>query len=340
MNTKTPQIGYAASVKDEHRAAVEAYIKKLTDTGLPVILSPAHFSLLVKIQMHELFSISNAPDRYYTDFSVRKHNGGKRLISAPLPLLLYLQKWVLSNILETTEIHPAAKAYRKRSSIKENAKFHRKQAFVFKSDVRDFFGSISSFWVYNYFRTLGYTKAVSRLLSGICTKNGCLPQGAATSGYLSNIFMKECDEKLLVYCREHGLRFTRYADDIAISGGEVDFPSLRQFVDKMLSDHDLNINLAKTRCIAQHARQKIAGVVVNSRMSPGRDFLRQLRQDIYYIEKYGIYGHARQTGWRSPQACLNNTLGRISHALFLLGKDKNLESKKRKLEQMAKPFDN
>ena len=339
MSTSEPEIVFAKGVDEKHQEAVASYMRRLQDQNLPIILSPPHLSQLTGIQTHELFAISNAPDRYYRDFSVRKNSGGRRKISAPLPLLLYLQKWILAKVLEKVEIHPAAKAYRKRSSIKENAKFHRKQAYVFKSDVSDFFGSISSFWVFSFFNSLGYTKAVSALLSGICTKDGCLPQGGATSGYLSNIYMAECDDKLLAYSREHGLRYTRYADDLAISGSEIDFTITRQFVEKTLAAYDLDINLSKTRCIGQQARQKIAGVVVNSRISPGRDYLRKLRQDIYYIERYGIYGHARHAGWNSAAACLNNVIGRISHALFLLGKDKELEAKKRMLEEMALPFE-
>lgn len=340
MNTlqlMMPKIVFAEGVGDKQKEAVGAYIKRLQERGLPAVLSPSHFSQLTGIKTQALFAISNAPEKFYRDFSVRKNSGGRRKISAPLPLLLYLQKWILTEVLEKIDTHPAAKAYRKRSSIKENAKFHRKQAYVFKSDVKDFFGSISSFWVYSFFHSLGYTKAVSALLSGICTKDGCLPQGGAASGYLSNIYMIDFDEKVLAHCRERNLRYTRYADDLAISGGEIDFIATRQFIEKTLATYDLKINLSKTRCIGQHARQKIAGVVVNSRMSPGREFLRELRKDIYYIEKYGIYGHARRTGWDSAQACLNNVIGRISHALFLLGKNKELEMKKRVLRNIALP---
>lgn len=73
---------------------------------------------------------------------------------------------------------------------------------------------------------------------------------------------------------------------------------------------------------------------MNEKLSPGRDYLKALRQDLYYIEKYGIYDHALRSGWSSAGACLSNTYGRLTHALFLIGKDDELEQKKKDLESV------
>lgn len=339
MSPSDIEIVFDQKVKPGDRDLVQRYIGRLTEAGLPVVLSPEHLQQILRVRVEQFYAISQSPDLYYREYYARKNNGGRRKISAPLPLLLFLQKWVLKNILELQPVHPAAKAYLKKSSIKQNARFHRKQNVVFKSDVKDFFGSISSNWVYDFFLSLGYSKAVSMLFTAICCKSNCLPQGAATSGYLSNIFMHGFDEALLAYCNAHKLRYTRYPDDIAISGAAVDLSELTKLVEKELRGRNLKINSGKTRLLASHHRQRVTGVVVNKRLGPGRDYLRALRKDLYYIEKYGIYGHARRTGWSSPTACLNNVYGRLTHALFLLGKDQDLEQKKKDLETVFEDID-
>lgn len=327
------EIVFAEDTKPEHEAIVRDYMASFADRGIPVILSSGHLSAILGIKEVALYSISNSANAFYRTFYVCKKNGGRRQISAPLPTLLEAQRWILSEILQKVSVHPAAKAYKKGSSIKENARFHRAQECVFKSDVENFFGSISEFWVFDFFSGLGYTKSVSRLLSGLCCKNSALPQGAATSGYLSNIYMIKFDEAMFAHCRSNKIRYTRYADDIAVSGAGIELEAIKAVVTKLLQDQKLTINLRKTRVQRQNARQKITGVVVNKRLGPDRQFLRRIRQDLYYIEKFGVHGHARQKGFKSPLSCINNLLGRITHAEFLLGGNASLAEGRKRLER-------
>ncbi|MEL5879832.1 reverse transcriptase family protein [Cereibacter sphaeroides] len=333
MQVSPVEIVFADDTKPEHEAIIRGYMARFADQGIPVILSSGHLSAILGIKEEVLYSISNSPNPFYRTFHVRKKNGGRRQISAPLPLLLEIQRWILSEILQNIKVHPAAKAYKKGSSIKENARFHRAQDCVFKSDVENFFGSISGFWVFSFFSGLGYTKSVSRLLAGLCCKDGVLPQGAATSGYLSNIYMLRFDDEMFAHCRSNNLRYTRYADDISISGAGIDFDGTSALVSKLLKDQKLTINLRKTRVQKRNSRQKITGVVVNDRLGPERQFIRRIRQDLYYIEKYGVLGHARQRGFKSPLLCVNNLLGRIAHAEFLLGSRASLVDGRKRLER-------
>lgn len=331
MNSVQQNIVFANNVSPANRAAVEAYINGFKERDIPAILSVSHFSHLTGVIEKELYGISNSKSAFYRNFKLKKKNGGFRKISAPLPTLLYVQQWILKNILEKIEIHPTAKAYRKGFSIKENAKFHRAQKFLFKSDVSDFFGSIPEYWVFSFFIKIGYINSVAALLAKACCKDGSLPQGGATSGYLSNIYLSEFDEEAFSFCRQKSLRYTRYADDIAISGKEMDYNEVKAFIYSGLKKLNLKINSAKTRIYKPHNRQKVTGVVVNDKLSPGREFLRDLRKDIYYINKFGIYGHVRKIESKSAYSCLNNLIGRISHATHLLSDNKKLESERKKL---------
>lgn len=191
------------------------------------------------------------------------------------------QRWILKNILERRPCHDAAKAYIKDRSIRSNARLHRGQSVVLKVDVKNFFGSISDFHIFNIFKQIGFTNAVSMGLSQICCLNGCLPQGAATSGYLSNILLFDFDVQMLQFCRERNLRYSRYADDIAISGEDVQHEAVIGRIAELLSVNNLKINKNKTKIMYRLNRQKITGVVVNDKLSVEKGYLRKIRQSHY-----------------------------------------------------------
>ena len=69
----------------------------------------------------------------------------------------------------------------KKKSIKENARFHKRQEILLSLDVKKFFDSITSDKVYKVFSSLGYQEDIVVMLTNLCCLNGCLPQGAPTS---------------------------------------------------------------------------------------------------------------------------------------------------------------
>lgn len=323
---RPPEIIFDGRVSEDHEKAVREYIARFPDSGPPAILSLEHFCILTGLTVEAVFGITNSAHAFYRSFSVRKANGGDRRIDAPLPTALLAQRWILSNILEKRECHPAAKAYVKGQSIRSNARFHRAQKYVLKVDVSNFFGSIKESHVYEIFREFGYTKPVSTGLAKICCLDGSLPQGAATSGYLSNILLSEFDDRMLKFCRGRKLRYTRYADDIAISGEKVDRDKMIEKISSLFKPFSLRINHGKTKLISQSDRQKIAGVVVNDKLSVQKDYRRDIRQAHYFIMKYGIYGHARFVKEKDPKALLERIIGQISHARFIRQDDAALLS--------------
>lgn len=328
-----PEIEFDQKVSEEHEAAVRDYIASFEQTDVPAILSMEHFALISGLQPETLFGITNSPEAFYRTFSLRKASGGIRRIDAPLPTLLLAQRWILKNALEKKACHPAAKAYLKNSSIRLNARFHRGQNFVLKADVKNFFGSISDFKIFSIFKGLGYRNAVAMGLSQICCLNKCLPQGAATSGYLSNILLFDFDTQLFNFCRERNLRYSRYADDIAISGKAVERDVVVKKISSLLHLEGLKINKKKTMLIPSSNRQKITGVVVNKKLSVESSYLKEIRQSHYYIKKHGIYGHARYVKSSNPRGMLEKLIGQVSYAHFIRQDDKALVAMKKDLLQ-------
>ncbi len=322
------EVIFDKKVAQAHEEAVLTYIVQLSESGLPAILSLDHFAKLSGFTAEAVFGMTNSPCSYYRSFDLRKKSGGKRRIDAPLPTLLRAQRWILRNILETRACHPAAKAYLSDTSIKLNARFHRAQTNILKMDVSDFFGSISEFEVTSMFEGMGYRRKVAIGLAKICCLDGALPQGAPTSGYLSNLFMHDFDKEFFSHCRKKNYRYTRYADDITISSHKLDRGEVVATVSSMLSNIGLRVNKSKTRLMKPNNRQKVTGVVVNTRLSVERTLLKKIRQECYFVQKFGIYGHARKTGSKDPRACLERLLGQVSHAVFIRSDDKYLKKMK------------
>ena len=292
-----------------------AYAQRLSNKSLPIIYDYKHLSLLVGYDVYYLFAVSNASSKFYTHFSIDKKNGGKRNISAPYPSLLEIQRWILDNILEKLPISIYAKAYRKGFSILDNARFHRKQKKVLHLDIKDFFPSIKAVSVYNIFRNAGYSKSLARLFSGICTLNGALPQGAPTSPALSNIFFYPIDARIGGYIRRRGIRYSRYADDMTFSG-DLNIKEIIHFIEKLLSEYNLQINKNKTSIMRQENRQVVTGIVTNKTLNSPKNITRELIQCAYYINKYGLYEHMKHKNI-TDYNYIYKLLGKAYHIKFI-----------------------
>lgn len=304
----------------------DTYIKKnlekaylLHSRDLPIIYDQTHFSYLVGYHLDYLLKVSNSPKKFYRYFQIPKKNGNYRSIAEPLPNLKFIQKWILEEILYKCETSQFAKAYRKKVSLKDNAKFHRGQKKVLTIDIVDFFGAIKPWKVYNFFVSLGYSKDVAFLLTKVCTLKEKLPQGASTSPALSNLLMKMSDEKIGAFCKEKQIRYTRYADDLTFSG-DFDVGELIIFIKEILNSQGFEINNDKTRVRGQHQRQEVTGIIVNKKLQVASETRKQLRQQVYYIKKYGLDSHLTLIK-KEKYSYLKHLLGLANHISFVNPKD-------------------
>lgn len=329
-------VHFSDKVLEDDQASIEAWIAKMESAGLPPILNGEHLSMLSGVALSFIYGVSNSQPSFYRSFRLRKKGGGARRIDAPLPSLLRLQRWILDEIIGKVPLHPAAKAYRAGYSIKDAARLHRGRKLLLLLDVRNFFPSISEHHVYRTFTSIGYPAGVSVLLAKVCTLNGSLPQGAPTSGALSNVLLTTFDDRMLSECKERGLRYSRYADDIQISGEDFDSAEIAEFARSQLASIDLSLKTSKTQLLRRSHRQMVTGVVVNERLSVRRSELRRLRQACYYIGKFGLFGHCRHIGSDNPRLTIERLIGQISHAIFVNPKDRALARMKDGLIEVRK----
>ena len=296
------------------------YAEVLYSNKVPVIYNTSHLAALVGYKKDYIKRAVIYTPYFYRDFKIRKRNGKLRSISEPLPSLKEIQIWILENILENIKVSPFAKAYKKNTGLIDNVKFHKGQQKVFTLDLKDFFPSIKTKAIEQIFLSFGYSKLISNLLAKLCTRDGHLPQGAPTSPYLSNLFFAPADNEIIKYCLSNNIKYTRYADDLSFSG-DFNENALFTIVESAISDLGLILNPQKTKLMRPNERQTVTGIVVNDKPQVVFHKRNILRQDMYYIKKFGIGNHIERKQIKNKNY-LEHLLGKINFILDINPTDK------------------
>jgi hypothetical protein len=241
-----------------------------------------------------------SPQLSHYSYRVLDKGSGLRLIEAPKTRLKKLQRQILSQILERVPSHLTVHGFVKGRSIKSCIEHHTGQRVILRMDLQDFFPTFAARRIQTLFRTLGYPESVADRLGGISTTitprgvwskevwskarlepviawqerqhardlycRPHLPQGSPTSPALANICFYRTDCRLDGLARACGATYTRYADDLAFSGGTAFERCVERFsihVAAILLEEGFHVNHRKTRIMRQGVRQHLVGLVAN-----------------------------------------------------------------------------
>ena len=288
--------------------------------NLPAIVTPGDLADWLALTPGELdwfadlkalgYKNRNSRLRHYHYRVLDKGDGTVRVIEAPKPRLKWIQQRVLAGILDRIPPHPAAHGFVKGRSVKTFAAPHVGQRVVLRLDLRDFFPSICGARIQSLFRTLGYPEKVADLLGGIATNcvprdvardpmfaRPHLPQGAPTSPALANMCFYRADCRLAGLAESAGASYTRYADDLAFSGGEEFHRRVERFsvhVAAVLHDEGFAVHHRKTRIMRQGVRQHLAGIVANQRLNIWRADYDRLKAILTNCGRFGPAGQNRE----------------------------------------------
>lgn len=227
--------------------------------------------------------VANKDNSFYTEFCIKKKNGRNRKISAPNPRLKQIQSCI--RILLTG---PDFKG----QSTTYCAMEHVEQEVVYNIDIKDFYDSINASQITLSLVKKGYNYIVANYLSLLVTKrseNGIpvLPQGGPSSPAISNIVVSRLDARLNGYAKKHNIKYSRYVDDITFSCKKKSWEKHADIFKKIILTEGFTINKNKCRVSFQSQRQKVLGIVVNSRLNVTKQYIKQLRTIIHNWEKDG-----------------------------------------------------
>ena len=284
-----------------------------------------------------IYSISNNIEKNYKIYKIKKRNGKYRTIYEPNLILKQIQKQILNNILNNKSISKYAKAYHKGIQLKDNAIPHINKEMILKLDIKDFFENISFLNIYNSCFPIEYfPKSVGMILTYLCTYDNHLTQGSPTSAYISNLVMKEFDEELGNWCNLRNISYTRYSDDMTFSGAF--YPSeLITKVRKMLYKLGLELNNDKIHIVYKSSSQNVTGIVVNEKMQVNVKYRNKIRQEIYYIKKFGLSSHLKKCDINiDSKRYLNILYGRVLYVLQINENDKEFIKYRQFIENLKR----
>ena len=163
-------------------------------------------------------------------------------------------------------------SYRKGVNPHEVARAHAHSRAFFQTDVENFFGSIDRELVQSTILSqmdripiTDLSAHIERVLD-LTTIDGILPIGFPTSPVISNVCLTPFDNDLENYCAISDLIYTRYADDIVVSGqSRKVLSSLEPKLTELLGHHfdnKLRLNPSKRKLTAVGRKTRILGMVV------------------------------------------------------------------------------
>lgn len=325
------------------------YVDRVRRHGLPELSHAADTAALAGITRAELAWFAMRPaheetQMHYTVRRIAKSSGGTRVLLVPLPKLKAAQRRLLRGLLDRLPLHPAAQGFRRGHDPLSNAAQHVGKDVVISVDIQDFFPSITFRRVSGYFRWLGYGRGTAIALANLMTvavwaskalddrgKWGvtdlsgddfptyfkpCLPQGAPTSPALANAICRRMDMRLSALAAKFGGTYTRYADDLTLSGG----PEMARRAGRVLNilrrivkTEGFALNEKKTRIRRKGRRQQVTGVVVNRAPNLSRREFDRIKAILTNCLRHGPAGQNRN-GHADFRGHLQ---GLVAHALHI-----------------------
>lgn len=289
-------------IKEEEKQKLIKKVIYEEETKVPFIMNTYHLSNILGIKWKNFKNIINNSDKLYCDFKISKKLGGKRTISMPNNELLIVQRKIQEKILNNVAIHNNAYGFIKNRSIIDNAKKHLKKQMILNIDLKDFFPSIHRGRVFYIFKNIcKYDNDTSYCLTKLTTYKNSIPQGAPTSPSISNIVAFMLDVRLSKIADKFNIIYTRYADDITFSGNKESInDSFLKIVSEIIEECGFHINEKKTRFASYAGRQEVTGLIVNNKeVSIPNNYIKKIRQELYYVKKYGLKGHREKVGFKN-----------------------------------------
>lgn len=261
-----------------------------------------------------------------------------RLLEVPEQRLRRAQRKLLLTVLGLIPTNDAAHGFIPGRSAATGAVRHIGSETVISLDLTTFFARVTAVRIYGTLRQSGVSESVAHSITGLCTNAvpprvlaamppggtpderfalrralaaSHLPQGAPSSPMLANLAIRRLDSRLTGWADAVEVAYTRYADDLAFSGGEALAKRADAFVRgarRIIEDEGHSVNAMKTRVRGQGVRQSVTGIVVNQRLNVSRADFDRLKATIHNCVVHGPHTQNR----RQVDEFRAHLLGRIS----------------------------
>jgi len=255
------------------------------------ILSVGRLADILQVPKETLVSLSTAPGRNYAPFVhvrplrpfQKKAPAKPRPIDNPGRELSWVQKRIYRRLLKPICFPGHVMGAVRKRSVRDNAERHLSSNLLVTLDIRQCFPSVTNVDVYQVWRDLlDCSTPVAKLLTELTTIRRRLPQGAATSPLLANLFIWMIDEPIRLACDELGVVYSTWIDDLAFSGDRA--RKLIQVAASVLGAHGLRLSRNKIKIMGPRAIKLLTGTRLGLRGTRApKGKLSRVRSGIYKL---------------------------------------------------------
>jgi RNA-directed DNA polymerase len=271
---------------------------------------------------------------------IPKGNGKYRLLEEPKPRLKAIQRQLLGEIVSKIPVHDSVHGFVTGRSPISALESHVGKRLFLRLDIADFFASVTAGRVYGIFRTCGYPEGVAHTLTGLVTnrlpnhvrtvqlrergsasiplwvRSAHLPQGAPTSPALANLAARGVDRRMVGLTASFGATYTRYADDLLVSGDSELMKGRNRFLelaDDIVRNEGFRLQDSKTAVMSAAGRQRALGLIVNTKINVSRARYDALRATLHNCVSHGPDSQQRDSAL-NYQAHLRGQIGWVAQA--------------------------
>jgi hypothetical protein len=154
---------------------------------------------------------------------------------------------------------------------------------MLRLDISNFFPSVRECTVKEGFVRLGAHERLANTLTRLVTLPDGLPQGAPTSVAVADIVLFPLDARLAGMAERNGFTYSRYVDDITVSGG-TRLARLERLTRRIVADAGWELN-EKGGLVGPDQRHSLLGAVVNAKPNVAREYVREVRSYLRRLVK-------------------------------------------------------
>ncbi len=292
-----------------------------------------------RLSRRELERILESRLSEYREVPLTTTSGKTRILHVPSHRLKLAQTRTLRWLVRRVAPHPCSACVKGRGTHWAYSR-HARHPSMIRLDISNFFPSVSEDTVRGRLARLGASEQVANTLVRLVTLPEGLPQGAPTSVAVADMVLFPLDERLAGMAEKHGFTYSRYVDDLTVSGGQR-VRGFERLTRRIVAEMGWKLN-DKGGFVGRGERHDLLGAVINDKPNVSREYFGEVRSYLRLVAK----GHERpdERAFRSLESkamwilSVNPNRERVLHPLLLRARESCKQSEEpQKSKNLAPP---
>ncbi|MDE2782449.1 MAG: helix-turn-helix domain-containing protein [Gemmatimonadota bacterium] len=261
----------------------EAVVRMPTSSPGPLRrLSVQKLVGICRLSEQQFARLLESREKEYHEVSWKTESDKTRTLHIPSERLKAVQRLILRHLVDRVPRHRCSACVKGRGNHWVY-KRHARHPSMLRLDISDFFPSVGEDAVREAFVRLAAREQVANTLVRLVTLPDRLPQGAPTSVAVADMVLFPLDVRLAGMAERHGFTYSRYVDDITLSGGNR-LARFEQTARRIVTDLGWQLN-KKGGLVGSDERHSLLGGVVNAKPNVTSEYYGQIRSYLRLVAK-------------------------------------------------------